>query len=138
MADELDATGLVTSVVGRGVTDGSGTQTAAIVLMQYNPTLTVLMDKRPASELLAGGVKAVKAFIPGKVTVTDHVLSGSQDQLLRLAECHPARIPATSTCRRTRTWTQFPNDDRTRLEPTPVSVGRSACDNSDGHLAVGS
>ena len=91
MADELDTTGLVTSVVGRGVTDGSGTQTAAIVLMQYNPTLTVLMDKRPASELLAGGVKAVKAFIPGKVTVTDHVLSGSQDQLLRLAECHPAR-----------------------------------------------
>ena len=112
MADELDTTGLVTSVVGRGVTDGSGTQTAAIVLMQYNPTLTVLMDKRPASELPAGGVKAVKAFIPGKVTVTDPVLSGSQDQLLRLAECHPARIPATSTCRRTRTRTQLPILDR--------------------------
>jgi hypothetical protein len=97
MADELDATGLVTSVVGRGVTDGSGTQTAAIVLMQSNPTLTVLMDKRPASELLAGGVKAVKAFIPGKVTVTDHVLSGARINFFALLECHPARTPATST-----------------------------------------
>ena len=51
--------------------------------MQYNPTLTVLMDKRPVGELLAGGVKGAKAFVLGKTTVTDHVLSGSQVRLVQ-------------------------------------------------------
>jgi hypothetical protein len=92
MADGMDATGMVTSVVGRGVKDGSGTQIAAILLMQYNPKLTVLMDKRPASELLAGGVKAVQGFIPGKATVTDHVLSGSQVRLVQSASTSMAMV----------------------------------------------
>jgi hypothetical protein len=92
MTDGLDATGMVTSVVGRGITDGSGAHIAAIVLMKYNPKLTALMDKRPVSELLAGGVKGAQGFIPGKSTVTDHVLSGNQVRLVHSASASMAMV----------------------------------------------
>jgi hypothetical protein len=85
MTDGMDATGMVTSVVGRGITDGSDARIGAIVLMQYNPKLTVLMDKKSVSELLAGGVKGVQGLTPGKTTVTDHVLSGNQVRLIKSA-----------------------------------------------------
>jgi hypothetical protein len=92
MTDGLDATGMVTSVVGRGITDGSGARIAAIVLMKYNPKLTALMDKRPVSQLLAGGVKGAQGFIPGKSTVTDHVLSGNQVRLIHSASASMAMV----------------------------------------------
>ncbi len=85
MTDGLDATGMVASVVGRGITNSSGARIAAIVLVQYNPKLAALMDKRPVSALLAGGVKGAQGFIPGKTTVTDHVLSGNQVRLVHSA-----------------------------------------------------
>lgn len=90
LTDGMDSTGMVASVVGRGITDTSGAQIGAIVLMQYNPKLTALMDKRPVSELLAGGVKGAQGFIPGKTTVTDHVLSGSQVRLVESASASMA------------------------------------------------
>lgn len=92
MTDGLDATGMVTSVVGRGITDGSGARIAAIVLLQYNPKLTAIMDKRPVSDLLAGGVKGAQGFIPGKTTVTDHVLSGNQVRLVHSASTSLAMV----------------------------------------------
>lgn len=92
MTDGLDATGMVTSVVGRGITDGSGAHIAAIVLMQYNPKLTAIMDKRPVSQLLAGGVKGAQGFTPGKTTVTDHVLSGNQVRLVHSASTSLAMV----------------------------------------------
>jgi len=92
MTDGLDATGMVTSVVGRGIKDGSGTRIAAIVIMQYNPKLTALMDKKPVSELLASGVKGVQGFIPGKTTVTNHVLSGNQVRLVHSASTSLAMV----------------------------------------------
>jgi hypothetical protein len=85
MADAMDATGMVTSVVGRGVQDGSGTKVAAIMLMQYNPKLTVLIDKRPTSQILDGAAKGARAFTTDKTTVTAHVLSGSQVRLVQTA-----------------------------------------------------
>jgi ABC-type Fe3+-hydroxamate transport system substrate-binding protein len=92
IADGMDATGMVTSVVGRGVKDGSGTRVGAIMLTQYNPKLTVLMDKKPASELLTDAVKGIKAFTPGKVTVTDRVLSGTPVRLVQDASTSMAMV----------------------------------------------
>src|SRR5450631_2645400 len=76
--DGLEATGMVTATVGRGVQDGSGALVAAIFLMQYNPKLTALLDKSSPSQLLDGSAKVVKVLLPGKTTVTAHVLSGNQ------------------------------------------------------------
>jgi hypothetical protein len=85
MSDAMDASGMVTSIVGRGVQDLSGTDVAAIMLMQYNPKLTVLIDKRPTSQILDGAAKGAKAFTTAKATVTAHVLSGSQVRLVQTA-----------------------------------------------------
>lgn len=83
MTAGLDATGMVSSVVGRGVKDSSGAVVAAIVLAQYNPKLTALLKKASISQVLAGAVKGAKAFGKGKATVTSLVLSGNQVRLLR-------------------------------------------------------
>jgi Na+/H+-translocating membrane pyrophosphatase len=80
--DGLDATGMVTATVGRGVHDGSGALVAAIFLMQYNPKLTPLLDKSSPSQILDGSAKAVGVLLPGKNTVTAHVLSGNQVRLV--------------------------------------------------------
>jgi len=85
MAEGLDASGMVTSTVGRGVKDGSGTEVGAIILFQYNPKLTVLLDKTAPSKILDGAVNDAKANIPGKPTVTAHVLSGSHVRLVQSA-----------------------------------------------------
>gem|GEM_PF-3374907 len=85
MADGMVTTGMVTSTVGYGVKDSSGTEVAAIILFQYNPKLTVLEDKTTPSKILDGAVKGVKAFTPGSTTVTDHVLSGIQVRLIKSA-----------------------------------------------------
>jgi hypothetical protein len=81
----LDASGMVSAVVGRGVKDRSGAIVAAIVLSQYNPKLTVLLNKRTVGQVLAGAVKGANAFAPGKDTVTSRVLSGNQVRLFQTA-----------------------------------------------------
>jgi len=85
MASGLEATGVVSSVVGRGVKDRSGTLVAAIMVLQYNPKLTALAKKRSASQVLAGAVQGARATSQGKVDVTSLVLSGNQVRLLRTA-----------------------------------------------------
>jgi len=79
----MGATGMVTSTVGRGVKDASGTEVGAIMLMQYNPKLTALLDKQSVSKILRGAVAGAQGMIPGKETVTSHVLSGIPVRLLR-------------------------------------------------------
>jgi hypothetical protein len=83
-ADGLDATGMVTSTVGRGVQDGSGAKVGAIMLAQYNPKLTVILDQQTPSQNLDPLTKAFEGQ-PGK-TVTTHVLSGNQVRLLQGAD----------------------------------------------------
>jgi hypothetical protein len=85
IADGMVTTGMVTSTVGRGVKDASGTEVAAIIVFQYNPKLTVLMDKTTPSKILDGAVKGARAFIPGRTTVTAHMLSGSEVRLVQAA-----------------------------------------------------
>jgi hypothetical protein len=86
----LNATGMVTSVVGRGVKDDSGSLVAAIVLSQYNPKLTVLLDKLAPAKILDSGIKMMAAVMPDKLTTTTHVLSGSQVRLI-----HDASLPGS-------------------------------------------
>jgi len=91
-AETMGATGMVTSTVGRGVKDASGTEVGAIMLMQYNPKLTVLLDKKSISQILGGAVTGMKGMTPGKMTVTSHVLSGSPVRLLRGREVSVAIV----------------------------------------------
>lgn len=90
--DGLEATGMVTATVGRGVQDGSGALVAAIFIMQYNPKLTALMDKSSPSQLLDGSAKVAKVLLPGKTTVTAHVLSGNQVRLVQGAKASIAIV----------------------------------------------
>ncbi|HEY5246880.1 MAG TPA: hypothetical protein VIJ15_00315 [Dermatophilaceae bacterium] len=85
-SEAMDASGMFTSTVVRGVKDGSGTEVAAIILMQYNPKMTVLLDKKSPSKILDGGVMGLKASIPGKMTVTSQVLSGTPVRLVKGAD----------------------------------------------------
>jgi hypothetical protein len=85
MSNLVHATGMVTSVAGRGVKDGSGTDVAAIMLLQYNPNMTALLEKRTVNQILDGAAKGAQAFTTGKTTVTTHVLSGRQMRLVQHA-----------------------------------------------------
>jgi hypothetical protein len=92
MADGMVTTGMVTSSVGRGVKDSSGTEAAAIILFQYNPKLTALMDKTTPSKILDGAVKGARAFTSGRTTVTDQVLSGIQVRLVKSTSTSMAMV----------------------------------------------
>jgi len=81
---------MVSSVRSRGVRDRSGALVGAIVVVQYNPKLTVLLKKRTTSQILAGAVMGAKAFAPGKATVTSRVISGNQVRLIRTASASVA------------------------------------------------
>lgn len=70
------------TVVGRGVDNASGTLIGMIALWQYNPRLTVIMDKRTPSQMLD---VLSKPFMSRNAIITDQVLSGSQVRLVRTA-----------------------------------------------------
>jgi len=78
----LDATGMVTAVASRGVKEASGTEVGAIMLMKYNPKLTVMLDAKDPGKLLDGSAAGSKAQIPGKSTVTTRVLFGTEVRLI--------------------------------------------------------
>jgi len=86
MVSNLEATGMVSSVVGNGVADSSGNVVAALVLAQYNPKLTVLLDKQSPTKILGGAVKGAQAFSTGRSTVTNHVLHHTQVRLIQSAQ----------------------------------------------------
>jgi hypothetical protein len=75
--EAMSATGMVSSTIGRSVKEDSGAEVGAVVLMQYNPKLTALLDKKSPGKILDGAVLGAKAMVPGKTTVTSKVLSGS-------------------------------------------------------------
>jgi hypothetical protein len=70
------------TVVGRGVDNASGTLIGMIALWQYNPRLTLIMDKRTPSQMLD---VLSKPFMSRNAIITDQVLSGSKVRLVRTA-----------------------------------------------------
>lgn len=76
MPAALDATGMVTSFAARGVRDSNGAEVGAIIVSQYNPKLTVMLDKLSPKQLSDATLKMAKAMIPGNPTVTTQVRSG--------------------------------------------------------------
>lgn len=78
VAEAMDATGMITSMTSMGVQDGRGTQVGAIAISQYNPKLTVGLDKLSPEKLAATTTKMAKAMFPGNPTVTTQVLSATR------------------------------------------------------------
>jgi hypothetical protein len=83
---------MVTSVVARGVYDGSGTLVALIEIAQYNPKMTVLSDRLPLSKLLDGTAKRFQSQLTGKVTITARLMSGAQVRLVQGAQVSAAFV----------------------------------------------
>lgn len=72
------------TTVGHEVQDRSGIDVATFVLSQYNPELTAIGDKKDPNKILDPMVEKAKSVLPGKVTVTAQVLSGTQVRLLQV------------------------------------------------------
>jgi len=81
----VGAPGMVTAVF-RSVQDGSGADVATFSLAQYNAKLTVIGDKKDPNEILYPMVQNLKDRFPGKVTVTNHVLSGTPVRLAQIGK----------------------------------------------------
>jgi hypothetical protein len=79
----LGTPGMVT-MVSRTVQDESGTDVATFVLAQYNPKLTVIADRKDPNEILDPIVQKLKDQLPGKITFTTHVLSGTPVRLAQV------------------------------------------------------
>jgi hypothetical protein len=75
----------VTSVA-RSVQDESGNDVATFILAQFPPKMTVIGDKKDPDEILYPMVQKFKDRYPGKVSVTNHVLSGTSVRLAQIGK----------------------------------------------------